>query len=166
MHSAVPLIIDAVLNGDLGTIDAVAFPDEGAQKRFGKMFQHLTNGRLIVCGKKRVGETRKVFIQDGDCKGKRILIVDDIVKTGGTLAECAKTLKKAGAKAICAYCTHAGFPSDSARRFCKGGDRNVFEKFYVTNSNPTAISRLPDKKIDSTGVFVVLDLLKLFVKDL
>ena len=78
---------------------------QGAQKRFGKMFQNLTQGRLIVCGKKRVGDTRKVFIQDGDCEGKRILIVDDIVKTGGTLAECAKTLKKAGAKAICAYCT-------------------------------------------------------------
>ena len=106
MHSAVPLIIDAVMNGDLGKIDAVAFPDEGAQKRFGKMFQSLTQGRLIVCGKKRVGDTRKVFIQDGDCEGKRILIVDDIVKTGGTLAECAKTLKKAGAKEICAYCTY------------------------------------------------------------
>ena len=166
------------------------------------MFQNLTQGRLIVCGKKRVGDTRKVFIQDGDCEGKRILIVDDIVKTGGTLAECAKTLKKAGAKAICAYCTcrsnsglltrreasdtrtdlhthththallshnsgtHAGFPGDSAKRFCKNGDRNVFENFFVTNSNPTAIKRLPDKKVDSTGVFVVLDLLKLFVKDL
>ena len=98
MHSAVPLIIDAVMNGDLGEDRCSGIPDEGAQKRFDtyrKMFQSLPErGRLIVCGKKRVGDTRKVFIQDGDCEGKRILIVDDIVKTGGTLAECAKTLKR------------------------------------------------------------------------
>ena len=62
--------------------------------------------------------------------------------------------------------THAGFPGDSAKRFCKDGDRHVFEKFVVTNSNPTAIARLPDKTVDSTGVFMVLDLLELFVKDL
>eukprot|EP00939_MAST-03C_sp_MAST-3C-sp1_P002865 g2865.t1 len=163
MHTAIPLILKEMENDKTLAVDAVAFPDEGAQKRFGKKFGKYP---LVVCGKKRVGKSRKVTIQDGDCKGKRLLIVDDIVKTGGTLAACAKALKDAGALSVSAYCTHAGFPGDSAKRFVEGGDRFVFERFYVTNSNPTAISRLPDKKADKTGVFRVLDLMPLILSDL
>jgi predicted amidophosphoribosyltransferase len=33
-------------------------------------------------------------------KGKRILIVDDVISTGATLEEAAKTLKAAGAKRV------------------------------------------------------------------
>ena len=63
--------------------------------------------------------------------------------------------------------THAGFPGDSAKRFCKDGDRHVFEKVCRDQfQSHTAIATFPDKKVDSTGVFVVLDLLELFVKDL
>jgi len=163
MHTAIPLILSEIERDDGLKVDAVAFPDEGAQKRFGKKFSKFP---LVVCGKKRIGDSRKVTIQDGDCKGLHIIIIDDIVKTGGTLAACASALKNAGAKSVSAYCTHAGFPEDSAKRFCAGGDRFVFDRFYVTDSNPTAIARLPDKTVDTTGVFRVLSLMPLFLRDL
>jgi len=44
-------------------ITAVAFPDEGAQKRFGKMFPGYPS---VLCGKTRIGDTRQVVVQDGD----------------------------------------------------------------------------------------------------
>lgn len=35
-----------------------------------------------------------------DLKGTRVLLIDDIVTTGSTMSECAKTMKKAGAKEV------------------------------------------------------------------
>lgn len=60
---------------------AIAFPDEGAWKRFGKDLKELEQ---VVCSKVRDGDTRKVTIKEGDCEGKHIFIVDDLVRTGTT----------------------------------------------------------------------------------
>jgi phosphoribosylpyrophosphate synthetase len=45
-----------------------------------------------------------VHIQDGNAYGKKIVIVDDLVQTGGTLYECGLALKHAGTYIhICIY---------------------------------------------------------------
>ena len=50
--------------------------------------------------------------------GKRVLLVDDVVTTGETLAECARTLRMAGAESVvCVTLAQArGEPGDSAKR--------------------------------------------------
>ena len=69
-------------------VDCIAFPDDGAAKRFSSMFQGL-GFEIVTCGKTRGdGDKRLVTIQDGDCVGKNVVIVDDLVQTGGTLFEC------------------------------------------------------------------------------
>lgn len=60
---------------------------------------------------------RLVTIQDGDPKGKRVIIVDDLVQSGGTLIETAKLLHAQGADAVYGYVTHAVFPSKSYEKF-------------------------------------------------
>merc|ERR1719247_778179 len=119
-------------------------------------------GATVTCGKKRIGDERKVVIQDGDPSGKHVLIVDDMVKSGGTLVECVKALKAAGATDVSAYVTHAAFPGDTPQRFCKGGDRNVFKTFYITNSNPVVVEGILKIPSDDT-VFEVLDLMPMIV---
>ena len=56
-------------------------------------------------GKERAGLIANAYIccQPEQTEGKRILLIDDIVTTRSTLAECAKTLLKAGAEdVVCA----------------------------------------------------------------
>jgi hypothetical protein len=76
----------------------VAFPDDGAAKRFGKMFGDTGRFEVVICGKHREGESGRVItIMEGDpSKGKHVVIVDDLVQSGGTLFECAVALKKRG----------------------------------------------------------------------
>lgn len=42
----------------------------------------------IVCAKVREGDQRIVRIKEGDPSGRHIVIVDDLVQSGGTLIEC------------------------------------------------------------------------------
>ncbi|MFN3395413.1 MAG: ComF family protein [Thermodesulfovibrionales bacterium] len=45
----------------------------------------------------RVKNIKNAFSVKGDLRGKRVLLVDDVMTTGATLRECSKTLLKAGA---------------------------------------------------------------------
>lgn len=100
-------------------------------------------------------------ITDGDPANKHIVIVDDLVQTGGTLFECGKALKAEGAKNVACFVAHGVFPNSSWKKFARGGERSLFNPFWLTNSIPTGTDNLP------TGdVFRVLDLLPQIVKDL
>ena len=93
--------------------------------------------------------------------GKSVVIVDDLVQTGGTLYECALAAKAAGATEVRAFVAHAVFPQDCWRKFVTGGNMAVFETFWVTNSIPSVTNRLP-----KDSCFEVLDLMPQIVNDL
>jgi phosphoribosylpyrophosphate synthetase len=159
LHTAIPLLKRRLRDSD---VDCVAFPDDGAAKRFGTFFEEM-DLEVIVCGKTRgEGDVRTVVIQDGNAKDRHIVIVDDLVQTGGTLYETGKVLKEAGAASVNAFVSHAVFPKESWKLFNKGGDRACFDKFWVTNSIPTVTDKLPVED----GVFEILDLMDLIINDL
>jgi ribose-phosphate pyrophosphokinase len=159
LQTAIPLLKKRLKNSE---VNCVAFPDDGAAKRFSSLFLEM-DVEVIVCGKTRgEGDVRSVVIQDGNAEGKHIVIVDDLVQTGGTLYESGKVLKEAGALSVNAFVTHGVFPNESWKRFNKGGDRACFDKFWVTNSIPTITKQLPIED----GVFEVLDLMDLVIHDL
>ena len=152
LDTAVPLLLDRLktLPEEQKAALAIAFPDEGACKRFGRAFPKQYS--VITCIKVRGPDgARHVTIKEGVPDGKHVVIVDDLVKTGGTLINCAKALRDAGAKSVSAYCTHAVFPQQSWRRFTDG----LFEKFWVTDSCPSTI-----KELEGKAPFEVLSLSK------
>jgi len=64
--------------------------------------QTRTQGRMSRTA--RIRNVRGAFsVRDkwrGPLPGKRVLLIDDVLTTGATVEECARTLKRAGAAAV------------------------------------------------------------------
>jgi ribose-phosphate pyrophosphokinase len=69
---------------------------------------------LAIVDKRRVDADKAEAMNIlGEVKGKNLVIIDDIIATGGSLMEAAAALKKAGAKDICAMITHGVLAGDA-----------------------------------------------------
>lgn len=99
-----------------GGTSIIYFPDEGALKRYGDL--EVFGNREKIYGKKvRDWATGKILgleifsedgtkLSEGYLKDKVVLMIDDIISYGGTLAYSADLLKAYGAIAIYAYASH------------------------------------------------------------
>jgi ribose-phosphate pyrophosphokinase len=91
------------------SIDFVLAPDEGAKER-AKEAAELINCEYDYLEKTRIdGNTVKITPKKLDARGKNVAIIDDIISTGGTMANSIKELKKQGAKTVLVACTHGLF---------------------------------------------------------
>ncbi|XP_074656414.1 uncharacterized protein LOC141909723 [Tubulanus polymorphus] len=163
LETAIPLLHREVstrpeINGNI----AYAFPDDGAFKRFHHFFPE---SQTIICTKIRDGNKRIVKIKDGpDPAGLNVIIIDDLIQTGGTMKNCGKAVLDRGAKSVSAFVTHAVFPNESWKRFTTesntGADAVKFDNFWITDSIPHAaeISKHPPFKLLSLGD-VIADIL-------
>lgn len=119
---------------------SVAFPDEGAQKRFDKI---LTRFPQIICQKVRQGDKRIVTLKEGDVRGKKILVVDDLTRTCGTFIECAKVLKSYGADSVNVVVPHSAFDDYQAvKRLIEAYEQGIISRYYTTDSCPLAVKQL------------------------
>lgn len=109
------IIFEVVENLGLTEKDYVYFPDEGACKRYSDLFPFKKN--TLIGHKVRDWETGKIQglrissiegyeFEEGHFMGCNVIMVDDIISYGGTLAYSADELKKLGFKHIYAYATH------------------------------------------------------------
>ncbi|KHJ48550.1 ribose-phosphate diphosphokinase [Trichuris suis] len=133
--SAVPYFMKLIFEKDPEAV--IAFPDAGAEKRFGKMVP--AGKQTIVCTKIRDGDSRQVKIKEGNPKDKHVVIVDDLVQSGGTLLEAGKVLQSNGAIRLSCFVTHAVFPQESWKKFLpsKNGT-SLFDDIWITDSLPHA----------------------------
>ncbi|MBQ3685341.1 MAG: ribose-phosphate diphosphokinase [Candidatus Methanomethylophilaceae archaeon] len=97
--------IDLVLSPDIGA--AGRAKDVG--DRMGLPHDHLEKTRLS-------GVDVKIAPAKMDCKGKKILIVDDMISTGGTIIAAASALREAGATSVSVACTHGVFVNNAIER--------------------------------------------------
>lgn len=114
-------------------IDCICFPDEGAKKRFLPLFKNK-NIPIITCDKIRKDDERKININSDSnfysSKFKSILIVDDLMRTGGTLFECGKILKEKYDCDIYIYTTHAIISQKTLNNL----PETIFKKIFITNT--------------------------------
>lgn len=137
LETALTLLTEEITRISLSEKVAIAFPDDGAHKRFSIWLGNVLNVSLIICTKVRVGDKRVIQIKEGETRDRHVIIVDDLVQSGGTIAECAKVLFQAKAKKVSAYVTHAVFPCNSWRQFCENPVVTL-ENFWITDSLPHA----------------------------
>jgi len=84
----------------------IASPDMGGSKRAYAYSKHL-HSDVVICYKQRkkanvIGHMELI----GDVEGKDVILVDDMIDTGGTLAHAANLMKERGALSVRAICTH------------------------------------------------------------
>jgi ComF family protein len=61
-----------------------------------------TEPQVNLAATERAANVKGAFAVDdpGKVKGRRIILIDDVLTTGSTVSECSKVLKKAGAEAV------------------------------------------------------------------
>ena len=103
-----------------------------------------------IAQKTRRGD-RSVGIRFADPQsfaGRPIVLVDDIVSSGGTLIACAKELADAGAVSVDAVVTHALFPPDLISLLVRNGIRSI----QSTNSVAHPTNAIPIDEILATAL--------------
>jgi ribose-phosphate pyrophosphokinase len=103
---AAPVIIDYVGKLKLPKLTIVS-PDAGGVERARAYAKRLEANLAIVDKRREQPNVAEIHHVIGDVEGRTALIVDDIVDTGGTLAQVAQAIKNAGAREVLASSSHA-----------------------------------------------------------
>lgn len=131
---------------------SVVSPDVGGIK-MARAFAKRLDAELILIDKRRpVPNQAEVMNIIGKVEGRNILIVDDLIDTGGTFVGAAQALKDAGAKEIFGACTHPILSGNAAERIAN----SVVSKLYVTDTIPL------DAKVASAPNVEVLSVAEIF----
>ncbi|HOL92897.1 MAG TPA: ribose-phosphate pyrophosphokinase [bacterium] len=144
---ATPVLVDYFKNTDISNSVVVA-PDAGSAKRAEK-YARLLNLPLAIVDKRRIGNKDTAVVKHiiGDVKGKRAIIFDDEISTGGSLINTAETLEEQGVTDIRASVVHPVLCGDAVERIQKSNISEVI----VTNTIPVE----GPKKIDKIKVLSV-----------
>lgn len=110
----------------------IATPDVGGSKRANTYSKYL-DVPLVLCNKKRVKANEVAEMQIiGDVKGKNVVLVDDIVDTGGTITKAANIMMEEGAISVRAIASHCVM-SDPASEIV---GKSALAEIVFTNSIP------------------------------
>jgi ribose-phosphate pyrophosphokinase len=103
---AAPVFIKDIKDKYNGDDLTMVSPDIGGVVR-ARAFAKRLNTDLAIIDKRRekAGESEVMNII-GDVRGRRCILIDDIVDSGGTLCNAAVALMEQGAKSVSAYITH------------------------------------------------------------
>jgi len=138
----------------LGGDDFVlACTDAGRAKWVESLANDLGVPAAFVYKRRLDGARTEVTGVSAAVTGKRVVIYDDMIRTGGSLIEAARAYRDAGAVAIDAIATHGLFPGDALDRLRGSG---LFGRIVVTDSHPRARALACDfLEVESTAPLLV-----------
>ncbi len=132
---------------------SIAAPDMGGAKR-ANAYSRILGCPLIICHKSRekanvVGSMTAI----GDVEGRNVIIVDDMIDTGGTLAKAADMLMEKGALSVRAVATHPILSGNAYQNLTN----SALKEIVVSDTIPLT----SDPNID-TSKFKVISVAELF----
>ncbi len=136
--SAMPLLGKYALENFRPKKPVVIGPDEEAEPWAGAVAKEL-DAEHTAFRKKRVTSSKvEIDTGDVDLKGRDAVFADDIISTGGTIAEAARACKKKGARRIFALCTHPVLAEGAVKRIKASG----VLKIVGTDTIPSPVSKV------------------------
>lgn len=136
------IFIDYIKENEIEDMTILA-PDQGAVKRasdFTKAFPECT---FAMINKKRI-KPNEIHSMElvGDVKDRNVIIVDDMIDTGGTLSKAAELVIKNGAKSVRAIATHGVLSGNGYSNI----ENSVLTEVLISDSiTPNLIKQLPEK---------------------
>ncbi len=128
---ATPVLLEYYRNQNLDEVTVVS-PDAGGVER-ARAFAKRLNAPLAIIDKRReeanVAEIMNII---GDVRGRRCIMLDDLIDTAGTLVKGAEALFAAGAQSVSACATHAVLSGPAIERI----EASRLSELVITNSIP------------------------------
>ena len=127
---AAPVFYNDIRNHHNGQDVVIVSPDVGGLLRARAIAKPL-DADLAIIDKRRehAGEFEVINII-GDIKGRRCILIDDIVDSAGTLCNAAQALADNGASWVAAYCTHGVLSGIAVEKVAK----SPLETLVITDS--------------------------------
>jgi len=139
---AAPVLINYIQSLELNDVTVVS-PDAGGVGR-ARVFAKRLMATLAIIDKRRPAPNiAKVSYVIGEVKDRDVVILDDMVDTGGTLIQSAEALKKEGARRVYAACSHPVLSGQAMEQI----EDSALEKLIVTNTIPLSERVKSSKKI-------------------
>lgn len=135
-----PLLADYFLSNHLEEDAVVVSPDHGGVTRARKLAEFLGTPIAIVDKRRPRANVAEVMNIIGDVKGKRAILIDDMIDTAGTITLAAQALKDAGATEVYACATHAVLSGPAIDRL----NNSVIKRLVLTDS----IQQPAEKNLD------------------
>ncbi|KRK36959.1 ribose-phosphate diphosphokinase [Levilactobacillus parabrevis] len=135
-----PLLADYFLTNHLDEDAVVVSPDHGGVTRARALAEFLKAPIAIIDKRRPRANVAEIMNIIGDVKGKRCIMIDDMIDTAGTITLGSQALMDAGAKEVYASCTHPVLSGPAIERI----KNSPIKKLVVTDS----IQLTADKQIE------------------
>ena len=150
LYSA-PIMLDYLrkhLTGDA----VIVSPDAGGVERARAIAKRLQAGLAIIDKRREAANVAEAMNIIGDVKGRRAVILDDMIDTAGTLTEAARALTEHGASEVWACAAHAVLSGPAVGRLAE----SPISRVVVTNTIPLAEEAASNPKIHQLSVAQLL----------
>ena len=126
-----------------------ASPDAGGTERV-RAYAKYFDSEFVICDKirEKANEVKSVQVI-GEVKDKDVIIVDDLIDTGGTIAMASNVIMEKGAKSVRAIITHPVLSGNAEENL----NNSSLSELVVTDSIPVNVRNKKIKVLSIAGLF-------------